>query len=40
MLCNGGISWYAFPKVDDTVLGRAFMGITGVVISLAYKTPE
>jgi hypothetical protein len=28
-------------KVDDTISGRAFMGlITGVVLSLTYKTPE
>jgi hypothetical protein len=28
-------------KVDDTVSWRAFGGlITGVVLSLAYKTPE
>jgi membrane associated rhomboid family serine protease len=31
-----------FPKVDDTVSWEGhFMGlITGVVLSLAYKTPE
>jgi hypothetical protein len=30
----GGILWYVFPKVDDTILGRAFgILITGVVLS-------
>jgi hypothetical protein len=33
----GGILWYAFPKVDDTI-GRAFIDYW-VVLSV-YKTPE
>jgi hypothetical protein len=35
----GGI-WYAFPKVDDRLLRGIYGLITGVVLSLAYKTPE
>jgi membrane associated rhomboid family serine protease len=37
-----GILWYAFPKVDDTISWEGHLAglITGVVLSLAYKTPE
>ncbi|WP_016989342.1 rhomboid family intramembrane serine protease [Flavobacterium sp. ACAM 123] len=42
IMLYGGILWYAFPKVDDTISWEGhFAGlIAGVVLSLVYKTPE
>jgi membrane associated rhomboid family serine protease len=42
IMLYGGILWYAFPKVDDTISWEGHLAglITGVVLSLVYKTPE
>ena len=42
IMLYGGILWYAFPKVDDTISWEGHLAglITGVLLSLVYKTPE
>ena len=42
IMLYGGILWYAFPKVDDTISWEGHLAglIAGVVLSLVYKTPE
>lgn len=42
ILVYGGMIWYAFPKVDDTISWEGHLAglITGFVLSLLYKTTE
>ncbi|MFT7396320.1 MAG: membrane associated rhomboid family serine protease [Flavobacterium sp.] len=42
IMLYGGILWYAFPKVDDTISWEGHLAglISGVALSLLYKTPE
>ncbi|TRX40065.1 rhomboid family intramembrane serine protease [Flavobacterium restrictum] len=42
ILVYGGMIWYAFPKVDDTISWEGHLAglITGFVLSLLYKTAE
>jgi len=38
----GGMVWYVFPKVDETISWEGHLGglITGFLLSLSYRTPE
>lgn len=38
----GGMVWYAFPKVDETISWEGHLAglITGFVLSIVYRTPE
>lgn len=42
IIMYGGILWYVFPKVDDTISWEGHLAglITGFVLSFVYKTPE
>jgi hypothetical protein len=42
ILVYGGLVWYAFPKVDNTISWEGHLAglITGFVLSIIYKTPE
>jgi hypothetical protein len=42
IMLYGGILWFAFPKVDDTISWEGHLAglITGVVLSFVYKTPQ
>jgi membrane associated rhomboid family serine protease len=42
VIVYGGMVWYIFPKVEDTISWEGHMAglITGFVLSLIYKTPE
>lgn len=42
IMLYGGMLWYVFPKVDDTISWEGHLAglVTGFVLSLVYKTPE
>jgi membrane associated rhomboid family serine protease len=42
VIVYGGMVWYIFPKVEDTISWEGHLAglITGFVLSLIYKTPE
>jgi hypothetical protein len=42
IILYGGMLWYIFPKVDDSISWEGHLAglITGVVLSFIYKTPE
>lgn len=42
ILVYGGLVWYIFPKVDETISWEGHLAglITGFVLSLYYKTPQ
>ena len=42
VIVYGGMVWYIFPKVEDTISWEGHLAglITGSVLSLIYKTPE
>jgi membrane associated rhomboid family serine protease len=42
IMLYGGILWFAFPKVDDTISWEGHLAglITGVVLSFVYNTPQ
>jgi membrane associated rhomboid family serine protease len=42
ILLYGGMFWYVFPKVDETISWEGHLAgfITGFALSLFYKTPE
>ena len=42
VIVYGGMVWYIFPKVEDTISWEGHLAglITGFVLSLKYKTPE
>jgi membrane associated rhomboid family serine protease len=42
IMLYGGLVWYAFPKVDDTISWEGHLAglISGVVLSFMYTTPE
>ncbi len=42
ILVYGGLVWYVFPKVDETISWEGHLAglITGFVLALYYKTPE
>ena len=42
VIVYGGMVWYIFPKVEDTISWEGHLAglITGFILSLKYKTPE
>ncbi|SEA85865.1 Membrane associated serine protease, rhomboid family [Flavobacterium gillisiae] len=42
IIIYGGMLWYVFPKVDDTISWEGHLAglISGFVLSFVYKTPE
>jgi membrane associated rhomboid family serine protease len=42
IMLYGGMLWYVFPKVDDTISWEGHLAglVTGVILSFIYKTPE
>ncbi|WP_413999352.1 rhomboid family intramembrane serine protease [Flavobacterium sp. W1B] len=42
IMVYGGMVWYAFPKVDETISWEGHLAglITGFVLSIVYRTPE
>lgn len=42
VIVYGGMVWYIFPKVEDTISWEGHLAglITGFVLSILYKTPE
>jgi membrane associated rhomboid family serine protease len=42
IIVYGGMVWYIFPKVEDTISWEGHLAglITGFVLSILYKTPE
>lgn len=42
IMLYGGMLWYVFPEVDDTISWEGHLAglITGLLLSVVYKTPE
>lgn len=42
IMLYGGLLWYVFPEVDDTISWEGHLAglITGTVLSIVYRTPE
>jgi membrane associated rhomboid family serine protease len=42
IILYGGMLWYVFPKVDDSISWEGHLAglLTGLVLSFVYKTPE
>lgn len=42
IMLYGGMLWYVFPKVDDTISWEGHLAglLTGLILSFMYKTPE
>jgi membrane associated rhomboid family serine protease len=42
IMLYGGMLWYVFPKVDDTISWEGHLAglLTGVILAFIYKTPE